>query len=147
LEQHLPDGCSYTTRGIEAYLIQIKKESRNWIDKMAFDVFEFVYELKERWDNLKELNRIQWEALDKANRENDFDSQTKISALLCKINDQLLQMVMILPQIAIPAKSSTLSFSQASPKPIIDIDDISNGNGNNNQSKPYVDSDLERDVP
>jgi len=55
-------------------------------------------------------------------------------------------MVMILPQIAIPAKSSTLSFSQASPKPIIDIDDISNGNGNNNQSKP-VDSDLERDVP
>jgi len=51
------------------------------------------------------------EALDKANRENDFDSQTKISALLCKINDQLLQMVMILPQIAIPAKSSTLIFS------------------------------------
>jgi hypothetical protein len=92
------------------------------------------------------MHIIQWEALDKANRENDFDSQTKISALLCKINDQLLQMVMILPQIAIPAKSSTLSFSQASPKPIIDIDDISNGNGNNNQSKP-VDSDLERDVP
>jgi hypothetical protein len=60
VNQHLPDGCSYTTRGIEAYLIQIKKESRNWIDKMAFDVFEFVYELKERWDNLKELNRIQW---------------------------------------------------------------------------------------
>jgi hypothetical protein len=53
-------------------------------------------------------------------------------------------MVMILPQIAIPAKSST--HSQASPKPIIDIDDISNGNGNNNQSK-LVDSDLERDVP
>jgi hypothetical protein len=73
---------------------------------------EFLHEVKERWDELHELKRCEWEMLDNAKRQDDIETQIKAALALLKTNDQLLQMVMLLPQIAIPPPHPSLGRRQ-----------------------------------
>ena len=52
VNRHLPNECALTQASINKYIEQIKAESKNWLNQMAFDVHEFMYEVKERWDSL-----------------------------------------------------------------------------------------------
>jgi hypothetical protein len=64
---------------------------------------------------------------------------TKSIALLYKINDQLLQMVMILPQIAVPnpiVNPKPLVDAKPISRPILDENDVFNGNGNGEDLLP-----------
>lgn len=139
VNSHLPNGLSITLNQVERYIAELKQESRNWIAKISLDVYEYVDQLKERWDCIKELMRIQWEELDKARQNNDADNQAKASLLLCKLNDQLLEMVSILPQIALPSfpntvPSQTISLPNTiTSKAIFGPEDVENGNGHNKE--------------
>jgi hypothetical protein len=112
INQQLPAQTQLSMRTVQDYITTIKRESRNWIDKMALDVYEFVAELKERWDELRELKGHGWEMLDKSAMEQDIDGQIKAANLILKTNWQILEMDMLLPQIAIPSPSMQQQQSQ-----------------------------------
>jgi hypothetical protein len=59
-QQLQPEGYTLSMRAVQDYDAAIKRESRNWLDNMGLDVYEFVSELKQRWDELHELKRIEW---------------------------------------------------------------------------------------
>jgi hypothetical protein len=103
VNHELPEGCSLTMPGLRNYIAVIKRESKNWMDTMALNLYNFVHELKQRWDSLHELSRTQWEALDNAKKQGDIDGQIKAATILCKINDQILQMLLLLPTVRTPS--------------------------------------------
>jgi len=106
VNRQLPDGFSLSMIAIQKYITLIKVESKNWIDNMALDAYEFVYELKQRWDELQELKRCEWEMLDDAKKQGDIETQLKAALVICKTNREILEMNALLPQIAIPSPSS-----------------------------------------
>ena len=99
-------------RGLQEYVATIKRESRNWMDAMAFDVYEFVHELKQGWDELHEVKRQAWEMLDEAKKKGDIENGIIAALLLCKVTDQLLQMDLLLPTVAVPSPSPKVSLQQ-----------------------------------
>jgi hypothetical protein len=103
VNRRLPEDCALSMRGLQEYIAVVKRESRQWMYTMAFDLYEFISELKDRWDSLHEVNRLAWEMLDNASRKGDIDGQVKAGTLLFKINDQLLQMLMLLPTVKTPS--------------------------------------------
>ena len=120
VNERLPPELALSLPAIEKYIMELRQEGRNWMFKMSVDVYEYADQIKEGWDCITELIRIQWEELDKARRNNDADTQAKASLLICKLNEQLLELTGIFPQIAMPPSMA---------KPIIGIADTSNGNG------------------
>ncbi len=114
---------------IEKYIIEQRQEGRNWMHKMSVDIYEYADQIKEGWDCICELIRIQWEELDRARQNHDYDAQAKASLLICKLNEQRLELTSIFPQIAMP-------------KPIMGVADIGNGKDNNNRNLPAVLEDM-----
>jgi hypothetical protein len=102
VNSQLPPEYHFSYIGIRSYINVVKKEARNWMDVMACDGYNFVYELKQRWDQVQEINRRQWQALENAENQGDIEAQAKMFALLSKTNDQLLQMLLLLPQVKNP---------------------------------------------
>ena len=127
----LPLEYALSLPAIEKYIMELRQEGRNWMHKVSVDVYEYADQIKEGWDCIVELIRIQWEELDRARQNHDYDAQAKASLLICKLNEQLLELIGIFPQIAMP-------------KPIIDIDVTDIGNGNGNRKQPVV---FEGDMP
>jgi hypothetical protein len=117
-QQLQPQGYSLSMRGIEDYIAIIKRESKNWIETMALDAYAFVAELKQQWDQMKELNRLGWEMLDKARQEGDINGEFKAMLSLFKANDRLLQLDLLLPQIGIPTPQRMQQQQQPQPLPM-----------------------------
>ncbi len=127
---------------IEKYIIESRQEGRNWMFRMNVDVYEYADQIKEGWDCICELIRIQWEELDRARASHDYDAEAKASLLICKLNEQRLELASIFPQIALPPSLSS-SSTRALPnnnnsenndylvKPILDVADTGNGKDNN----------------
>ncbi len=124
VNKQLPEGRALSMRGLQEYIAVIKRESKNWMDTMAFDLYEFVHELKQRWDNMREVNRMAWEMLDNARLKDDIDGQIKAGMLLYKVNDQLLQMLMILPTVRAPSSLELEKQQHQQQQQQFDIDDI-----------------------
>jgi hypothetical protein len=103
VNKELPEGSRLSMRGLKEYVSLVKRESRQWMNAMALDIFEFISELKDRWDGMKELNRRSWEMLDSAKSKGDIDAEVKAGMLLFKVNDQILQMLMLLPTVRTPS--------------------------------------------
>jgi hypothetical protein len=123
-QQLQPEGHTLSMRAVQDYVAAIKRESRNWLDNMALDVYEFVSELKQRWDELHELKRIEWEMLDKAGMQGRIDEQVKAALAILKTNWQILEMDMLLPQIAIPSNSKVPTPLQQQQQPNQILDDM-----------------------
>jgi uncharacterized radical SAM superfamily protein len=68
--------------------------------------------------------------LDEARENGDTESEVKAISLLSKVNDKLLEMVTLLPQIGIPIPQSKTSLQQYQP-----------------MSDPIFDDENERDQP
>jgi hypothetical protein len=117
VNKELPEGCSLSMSGLQRYIGLVKRESQNWMDTLALNLYEFISELKQRWDSLHELNRTQWEALDDARKQGDIDNQIKAAATLSKINDQILQMLMLLPTVKSPSSLSLQERQQMQAPP------------------------------
>lgn len=132
VNRQLPEGCALTMRGVQDYIATIKRESRSWLDTMALDVYEFIHEVKERWDELHELKKEQWKTLDRAIKNEDIAGQVKAEMAILKVNETLLQIDMTLPTVAIPSQYQQQpqplpTRSVTTTRPILDEDDLIDG--------------------
>ncbi len=127
---------NYTLSRIQIlkYMQQLRLEARSWLSNLAVDVCEYIHILKERWDELHELKRNQWALLVKATNEGDSATQIKAALVLSRLNDQIMQMSCMLPQISLPTEEQIRR--NILPSKVIEIDN-GNGNGNNNK-KPIL---------